>query len=181
MAFSYLNWADWAILVILLVSSLISLKRGFVKEALSVICWILAFFVATTFKAPFSLFLAPYIETPSLRELAAFAILFALTLIVGALVNYLIGTLVKITGLSGTDRLLGMLFGFLRGFIIVMAILLLVPAIAPVDQDQWWRDSVLIPHFLEFEGWCRSAAKEFVSFMSHLMGGSSSEAPSKMI
>lgn len=162
-----MNWADWAIISILAVSSLISLKRGFVKEALSMANWVLAFFVAMTFRDALSSMLESQIATPSLRDMVAFAILFAATLIVGAMVNYLIGEVVRMTGLSGTDRLFGMMFGFIRGFIIVMAILLLVPGMVAIDQDVWWQQSALIPHLLEFEDWSRTAAKEFI----RLVGG----------
>ncbi len=165
-----MNWADWAILGILIISSLISLKRGFVKEALSMANWVLAFFVAMTFRDALSALLESQIATPSLRDMVAFALLFAATLIVGAMVNYLIGEVVRMTGLSGTDRLFGMIFGFIRGFIVVMAILLLVPGLVAIDKDLWWQESMLIPHLLEFEDWCRLAAREFISFITGLFG-----------
>ena len=163
-----MNWADWAILSIILVSSLISLKRGFVKEALSLVNWVLAFFVAVTFRGMLALLLVDHIETPSIREMAAFGILFVVTLILGAMVNFLIGELVKMTGLSGTDRLLGMIFGFLRGFILVMTALILIPPIIAIDQDPWWKESLVIPHLLEFEDWCRMAAIEVSSWIGDL-------------
>lgn len=163
-----MNWADWAILAILIISSLISLKRGFVKEALSMANWVLAFFIAMTFRDALSALLESQIVTPSLRDMVAFAVLFAATLIVGAMVNYLIGEVVRMTGLSGTDRLFGMIFGFIRGFIVVMAVLLVVPGFVSIDQDPWWQTSTLIPHLLEFEDWSRAAAKEFVRLVSGL-------------
>ncbi|WP_075187997.1 CvpA family protein [Teredinibacter haidensis] len=166
-----MNWADWVIIAIMVVSSLISLKRGFVKEALSMANWVLAFIVAMTFGDQLSALLVDQITTPSVRDMAAFAILFAATLIVGAMVNYLIGELVRMTGLSGTDRLFGMMFGMVRGFIVVMAILLLIPAIIPIDKDAWWNDSLLIPHLMEFESWCRTAAREFTSFVGRMLNG----------
>ncbi|WP_185236232.1 CvpA family protein [Teredinibacter franksiae] len=166
-----MNWADWVILAILVVSSLISLKRGFVKEALSMANWVLAFIVAMTFGDQLSSLLVNQIDTPSVRDMVAFGLLFAATLIVGAMVNYLIGELVRMTGLSGTDRLFGMIFGLVRGFIVVMAILLLVPGLIPIDQDGWWRQSLLIPHLMEFEDWCRTLAKEFTSAVGYLLNG----------
>ncbi len=159
-----MNWADWVILAILLVSSLISLKRGFVKEALSMANWVLAFFIAITFRDQLSFLLQSQIQTPSVRDMVAFGILFAATLVVGAMVNYLIGEVVRMTGLSGTDRMFGMVFGLVRGFVVVMAILLFLPALVPVDQDAWWRESLFIPQLLEFEGWCRAAMKQLVDF-----------------
>lgn len=163
-----MNWADWVILAILAISSLISLKRGFVKEALSMANWVIAFVVAMTFRDPLSALLVDQISTPSVRDMAAFAILFALTLIVGAMVNYLLGELIRMTGLSGTDRFFGVMFGFIRGFIVVMALLMFVPAIVPVQQDAWWQNSVLIPHLLKFEGWCRLGMNEVSKLISSL-------------
>lgn len=161
-----MNWADWGIVAVLVISSLISIKRGFVKEALSLVVWLVAIVVATTFRSQASLLLADHIQTPSLREMAAFAILFVATLIVGACVNFLISQLVKITGLSGTDRLLGMLFGLARGLVIVMALLIIVPGFIPVNQDPWWASSQLIPQFLQFEGWSREVGAQVWGYIS---------------
>ncbi len=161
-------WADWVILAILVVSSLISLKRGFVREALSLVNWVLAFFIALAFREVFAALLSSYISTPSVRELVAFAALFAATLIVGAMVNNLISELVRLTGLSGTDRTFGMIFGLLRGFVIVMALLIFLPDLVPVDKDPWWRESLLIPELLKLEGWCRSMVAEISTLFSEL-------------
>ncbi|MFT4609265.1 MAG: membrane protein required for colicin V production, partial [Cellvibrionaceae bacterium] len=76
---------------------------------------------------------------------------FVATLLVGGAVNYLFATLIKATGLSGTDRLLGVLFGAIRGFVIIMVIVLYLPKMVPVDQDLWWSESRLISHFSSFE------------------------------
>jgi membrane protein required for colicin V production len=163
-----MNWADWVILAILVVSSLISLKRGFVREALSLVNWFIAFFIAMSFHAALAGLLQAYIGAPSLREMVAFASLFALTLIVGAMVNNLLVELVRMTGLGGTDKTFGMIFGLLRGFIIVMAILILVPPFVPIDQDGWWQQSMLIPELLKLEGWCRLMVSELSTLISGL-------------
>ncbi len=147
-----MNWADWGIVGVVVLSSLISLKRGFVKEALSLLIWVAAFVVATWFSPAFMPYLEPYISVPSLRQMAAFAILFICALILGGAVNYLLSSLVKATGLSGTDRMLGVLFGFARGFLIVLVLVLYLPKIVPlVNQDGWWQQSALIPHFVDLE------------------------------
>jgi len=146
-----MNWADWAIIGILVLSALISIKRGFVREALSLATWVAAVIVAVIFSEPLSFLLIDHLDTPSVREMVAFAILFVATLLAGSLLSYLMGALIQVTGLSGTDRLLGMLFGLARGAIIIMVCLIFVPGLLPVEQDAWWQESQLIPHFLEFE------------------------------
>lgn len=161
-----MNWADWVILAILVVSSLISLKRGFVKEALSMANWVLAFVVAIFFHEQLAALLEAQITTPSLRQMVAFGLLFAATLIVGAMVNYLLSEVVRMTGLAGTDRMFGMIFGLVRGFVVVMAILIFLPGIVTtVESDPWWRESAFIPHLTEFEDWCIAAGREIVKFI----------------
>ncbi|MDO3384157.1 CvpA family protein [Gilvimarinus algae] len=163
-----MNWADWTIVGILSVSCLISIKRGFVKEALSLAVWIAAFVIALIFGDRLATLMTGLIDTPSLRAIAAFAILFAATLVVGAMVNYLIGELVRMTGLSGTDRLFGMVFGLVRGAILVMALVILMPSVIPVDNDVWWRESALIPRFLVFEHWARETSAEVSAWVMSL-------------
>ncbi|WP_426141688.1 CvpA family protein [Pseudomonas sp. DWP3-1-2] len=146
---------DWAILGIVVISALISLKRGFVKEALSLVTWIIAGVVAWMFGAGLSQYLVSYIETPSFRVIAACTILFVATLLVGAMVNFLIGELIRVTGLSGTDRFLGMVFGAARGgLLVVVAVGLL--SLGPVQQDQWWQQSRLLPQFLMVADWSKN-------------------------
>ncbi|MGQ9424709.1 CvpA family protein [Gilvimarinus sp. F26214L] len=160
-----MNWADLTILGILFVSSLISIRRGFVKEALSLAGWAAAFIIAMLFSGSLATLFANSIESPSVREMVAFAILFATTLVVAAMANYLIAEVVRMTGLSGTDRTFGMIFGLVRGLIVVMAIILLVPPIIPLDQEVWWRESSLIPHFLSMEHWSRQVAGSVIDFV----------------
>ncbi|GGB90483.1 hypothetical protein GCM10011352_15640 [Marinobacterium zhoushanense] len=154
-----MNWADWVILAIVVISSVLSLRRGFVREAVSLASWVLAFVVARLFATSLSVVLQDYIATPSLRLMAAFAILFIITLIVGALIGMLIGALVSATGLSATDRVLGIGFGAVRGALVVVVIVALL-GMTPAVQDSWWQDSSLIPHFVLMEGWTRAVASD---------------------
>ncbi|UTW45860.1 CvpA family protein [bacterium SCSIO 12696] len=148
-----MNWADWAIIAIVVLSALISLVRGFVREALSLAMWLIAVVVAVKFHQPLSEQFTNLIETPSLQLIVAWIVLLVGTLLVGMLVSFLIGQLVKATGLSGTDRLIGALFGVARGLLLVLVVLILAPKALPVNEDPWWQQSKLIPHFLKFEQW----------------------------
>lgn len=146
---------DWAIIAIIAVSALISLTRGFVKEALSLLIWVIAGLVAWLFGGALADLLVDYIATPSVRVITACVILFVLTLLLGGLINYLIGQLVLVTGLSGTDRFLGMAFGAARGALLVVVAVGLL-SLAPVEADTWWRESALIPHFLLVADWSKN-------------------------
>lgn len=150
-----MNWADWTIVAIVGVSCLVSLLRGFVQEALSLLVWVLATFIAVAFHQRLADVLARWIETPTIRTVLAFGALFIATLIIGGLLTYLLRTLVEATGLGGLDRLLGMAFGAARGLLIVLAIVILLPMALPVKEDAWWHESRLIPYFEPLDGWAR--------------------------
>lgn len=135
---------DWIILLILLVSSLISIKRGFTREALSLATWIIALVIARLFSDKLAVLLGGLIESAAWRYTIAFVVLFITTLVVGALINHLLGEFVRLTGLTGTDRVLGVVFGLLRGLVIVVAVLALGRLFA---LDQFWQQSALVPYF----------------------------------
>jgi len=147
-----LNWADFAILGIIAVSALISLWRGFFKEALSLTSWVAAIWVALAFADEMARLLADWIDTPSVRQAVAMSVLFVAVLLLGGLINYLIGQLVKKTGLEGTDRVLGSVFGAVRGGLVV-AVLVLVGGMTVLPQDEWWQSSQLMPHFEQLALW----------------------------
>lgn len=148
-----MEWIDWVILVVIGISASISLLRGFVREALSLAGWILAFFVAKGFYVEFSSLLTSYIETPSLRYGASWGALFIITLTVTGLINYIIGQLVEKAGLSGMDRVMGMAFGALRGVLVIAVAVISLKAFTPVEQDKWWQQSQLIPHVEIIGNW----------------------------
>lgn len=148
-----MQWIDWAILIIIGLSAGISLLRGFVREALSLAGWILAFFIAKTFYHEFSSLLDPHIETASLRYAVAWVALFVLTLTVSGLLNYILNQLVEKVGLSGMDRIMGMAFGALRGILLVSVSVILLREFTPVSQDSWWKNSELIPHVEIIGNW----------------------------
>jgi len=154
MADTQLIWVDFVILGIVLISALISLIRGFVREAFSLAVWVLAFWISWTFFRDLSLYMESFVSTPSVRLGVAFVILMILSLVVGGLLNYLVIRLINSTGLSGSDRFIGMIFGLARG-VLLMAILVLLAGLTPLPQDPWWQQSVLIPYFQELALWLK--------------------------
>jgi membrane protein required for colicin V production len=150
-----INWVDIIILSTVAVSTLISLFRGFIREAFSLAVWVLAFWLSWTFFRDLALNMENMIATPSVRLGVAFVALMILSLMVGGLVNYLVIQLIDKTGLSGSDRFIGMIFGAARG-VLVVAVLVLVAGLTPFPADPWWQESVLIPYFQELAMWLQS-------------------------
>ena len=163
-----MNLADGIILFIIAASALISVRRGFTREAFSLLTWVAAFIVARLFSPALEVLLADSIETPSLRLAVAFGLLFTVTLIVGALINHLLGELIRVTGLSGTDRLLGMVFGALRGALVVVVLVALGHHL--FSEDAWWRESLLVPHFAMLEDWPRRLAGDLIAYLMNVSG-----------
>lgn len=176
MADTQLIWIDFIILGIILVSALISLIRGFVREAFSLMVWVLAFWVSWTFFRDLSLRMESLIMTPSVRLGVAFVILMILSLTVGGLLNYLIIRLISSTGLSGSDRFIGMIFGIARG-VLLTAILVLLAGLTPLPQDPWWQQSILIPYFQELALWLKDWLPPEVADKFQFLAGSFAASP----
>jgi membrane protein required for colicin V production len=151
---------DWLIAATVLVSTLISLARGFVKEALSLIILVAAMVISRLYGAQVATLLVDYISVPSLRLTAAYAGLFVGTMVVGGMVNYLLVQVIRMAGLGGTDRLLGMLFGFTRGVLITMVVIGILSKL-PLSEDSWWQESIAIPHVLSAAEKLQIFAAEF--------------------
>lgn len=148
-----MNIADYVILGTIAVSMALSLMRGFAIEALSLVSWIAAFIIARLFSLPLAVLLTDFVDPPSARQPVAFVVLFVLTLVVGALIKHLVKEVVKVTGLSGTDRAMGSVFGAIRGGLIVVVVLAVLSRTTQMPGDPWWDKSLLIPHFLLVENW----------------------------
>ena len=147
-------WIDVVIISLVALSAILSLFRGFVKEALALITWLVALWVAMAFYEELAAWLSQWIAVPSAQKVTAFGVLFVCVLLLGAIVNYLAGKLVDKTGLTGTDKMLGVIFGVARGAAIV-AILVLLAGLTPVPQDPWWQDSQFLGYFENFAMWMR--------------------------
>lgn len=170
-----LTWADYAIIAILGVSVIISLIRGFVREALSLGSWIAAFFVAFKFYEKLAVVLSPYISTPSLRVISSFVVLLIITLVLGGLLNFLISRIVTSTGLSGTDKSLGMIFGFARGILLIGLVILLLSSTA-FSQDEWWKKSLLIPQFQPMAVWLKGFLPDKMNQLSGFVAKQKTDA-----
>ena len=149
-----MNWIDFVILLIIILSAVISSVRGFAREALSLLGWALAFWVSLTFSGGLSLMFNGAIQDPILRMIVAFLILFIVSLIVSTIVNYFVIQFVHRTGMTSADRSIGIVFGVLRGVLIVAA-LVLFAGLTPFPQTPSWEHSFLLYYFEGLAVWLR--------------------------
>ena len=157
-----MNWLDTVFISIISLSIIISLFRGLIKEVFSLLIWIVSFWIAYHFVDVGALKLEPFIELPSARHLISFVGLFICSLMVGGMINFVIGKLVTKTGLAASDRFFGMFFGLLRGLIVTVAITFFINA-TPLSEDPWWQESKLAPHFTKISEWARENMPEELS------------------
>lgn len=139
-------WADWAVLAIIGLSAVLSLFRGFVREAIALAGWIAGLWIAFNFAPIGAGWFERWVESSEVRFVLGFVVLLAAALVVAGVVARLAGGLIDVTGLGGTDRVLGMLFGAGRGAVIV-SVLVLLAGFTDVMGEAWWRESALLPRF----------------------------------
>lgn len=154
-----MNWLDLVIIGIIAISAVISLFRGFTKEAISLGTWILAFWLALAFSTRLAAMLPDSISSPTARIAVGFAGLFVLTVILGGIVNFLISSLVEKTGLTGTDRSLGVVFGIVRGALLVV-VLTLLAGLTTLPKEQSWEQSLMMGKFEQGAIWLKGYVPE---------------------
>ena len=143
---------DFAFLAVILISTLFSLLRGFVKEAISLTTWIVAMWISTTFASNLSNFMPESIENPAFRLGLAFIALFVATLILGIMVSILIKQIINKTGLTTLDRVLGTVFGLARGVLIVTVFVMLA-SLTGIQEQEFWKASELVGRFQSLASW----------------------------
>lgn len=154
-----MNGADYIILGVLLVSMLLGLARGFVRESIALLAWLGGIWLAWRY-APL---LQPQLESIPGGELAqawaARGIILITVLMVGWLVATILAYMLRHSGLSlAIDRLLGMLFGVLRGAVVIALVVLLAQYLQ-LEQTRWWERSKLLPYATTSAGWIQGFAE----------------------
>jgi membrane protein required for colicin V production len=123
-----LNFADWFILVVLVASGLISFSRGFTKEFLSLFLWVAAFIAAISLEYLATPKINEYIGNPEISKILSYVVVFIVFIFIGGILIKFISKIIKWSGASGFDRFLGVLFGLIRGLIVLFVIFLLLPS-----------------------------------------------------
>ncbi len=131
----FMNWIDIVVVIIITISGVFAFFKGFIREALSILGLIIATILSFRFYRHFSVYLKSIIAAKPLREFVAFIIIFLVLLGIVAVITYLAKIIFKKAGLNFYDRLLGLIFGIIRGLIIAYIFIIIVETtkIAPKD------------------------------------------------
>ena len=158
-----LQLIDYVMLGVIALSMLTGLFRGFLKELTTLCVWGLAIWLGLSYAQQLTPWLSPYIHDRMLRTVIGFLIIFFAVILLGALVNLLVSFMVHRSGLSSTDRLLGVMFGFIRGLLLV-CLLMLAADKTGFDKAYYTHQSVFYPHLLPFVHWLSGAVKVIMPF-----------------
>ena len=123
-----LNLADWFILIVLVASGIISFARGFTKEFLSLFLWLAAFIAAISLEYLATPKINEFIGNEEISKIISYIVVFVIFIFIGGMIIKFISKLIKWSGASGFDRFLGVMFGLMRGSIVLFVIFLLLPS-----------------------------------------------------
>ena len=158
---------DYAVLIIIGSSVVLSVMRGFAREVLALAGWVIAFLTANALSGPVAEWLAPFIREGSLRTLTAFVSVFIVTLILVSLLAMAVSRLLKNAGLGLEDRLLGGFFGLARGLLIVLTLVLL-SGLTALPRQPAWSDAMLSPPLealaAAIKPWLPQAVTRYLSY-----------------
>ncbi len=152
------NGIDFVIIGIVSFSIMMGIVRGFVREAMSLITWIAAIAIGILYCEPVSTHFSAISLAP-VRLLISFVLLVLATLITGGVINHLFAKLMKTTGFSFTDRIIGTIFGFARGLFITALMVLMIGS-SPIALAPTWKNSQLVPYILPVSIWLKEKLPE---------------------
>jgi membrane protein required for colicin V production len=140
-----MNIADYVVIAVVLSSAIIGAVRGFVREAVALCAWVLALFIAWHFSDLVAPHLGGLLAASEVRPWAARVIIVALILLAGAGIGALLGHYVRLSIFSGMDRFLGLVFGAVRG-VVLIAVFVILGRLLKLDGELWWQHSMLLPY-----------------------------------
>jgi membrane protein required for colicin V production len=154
-----MNLVDYLIIVVLLASMVLGALRGFVREAVGLLSWLGGVWLAWRYAPLLEPHLGGAIGEPPVSTWAARVLIVIAVLLAGWLIAAILGYLLRHSGLSLlVDRLLGLLFGVLRGAVVV-ALFVLLGRFVELDRVEWWQASQLLPYASELAGWIQTFAE----------------------
>ena len=153
---------DIVILVVLLLPALVGAMYGFLNILFSIAAWLLALGISVKFAHFFTPMMEPYVDTPILRDMLAFAGLFILSLMILSGIGYFLVKLLGRTGLTAADRILGLLFGLALGACITTVVVFLA-GFTKLPAEPWWQGSSVVGPFERMSIWAGQFLPENVA------------------
>jgi membrane protein required for colicin V production len=138
-----MNWLDYVLIAILLISVLFSARKGFSREIIGLAAAVLALVLAMWFYGLAGSWLIPYVSSPRIANLAGFLLVILAVLLLGWLLGWIVSRFLRTIGLSFFDHLLGAVFGLLRGLVIAIALLTAYMAFGPEVDSKMVSESLL--------------------------------------
>jgi membrane protein required for colicin V production len=136
---------DYLVIAAVVISAVVGALRGFLREAVAVLSWLLALFIAWHFSDLIEPHLGGLLAGSYVKPWAARVIIVVLVLLIGAAIGTMLAQFVRLSIFSGVDRLLGWLFGLLRG-VVLLGVFVILGQLLRLDGERWWTRSVLIPY-----------------------------------
>jgi len=140
-----MNVTDYLVIAGIVISAVVGALRGFLREAVAVITWVIALFIAWHFSDLVEPHLGGLLAGSNVRIWAARTIIVVLILLLGTGIGAALSHFVRVSIFSGTDRFLGVLFGALRG-LVLFGVLIILGQLLRLEEERWWRQSELIPY-----------------------------------
>ena len=151
--------ADVLILLVFLGSTLIGLLRGFVREAVSLAFWIVAIWAAWKFGPTVEPHLGGLLADPKIAPWVGRFVILMLVLLIGWVIGMLLSYFTRSMGLGPLDRAIGLLFGILRGMVLV-GVMIIGGELLHLNQENWWGRSKLVPYGETVGDWLRAMVGE---------------------
>ena len=126
-----MNWLDVVLLIVIVVSVVAAVRKGLSREVVGMVTLVLALVLGTWFYGTAGGYLQPYLSSRGIANFVGFLIVFFGVLMAGGLVGYILNRFMKAAGLSFFDRALGGVFGFVRGMLISIAVVMAIMAFVP--------------------------------------------------
>jgi membrane protein required for colicin V production len=152
------TWFDILLTVILLWSALSGLRAGFARVVIGLIATVIGFLAGFWCYRLLAAKLAPWIDTPMLANILGFLIIFVGALILGSLAATLLSRMFRWIGLSWFNHVLGGVAGFLRGALVIAAMLDMFVAFAPSPTPAFLENSRVLPYACEVSAWLADLA-----------------------
>jgi membrane protein required for colicin V production len=154
-----MNGADVLLVLVLFGSTLSGLLRGFVREAVALIFWIIALWAAWKYGPLVEPHLGGLLAEPAILPWAARLVVLVSMLVVGWMVGMVLGYFTRGIGLGSVDRVIGMLFGIVRG-VVLIGLLVIGGELLHLNREAWWKQSMLIPYGETAGDWLRAMVGE---------------------